>query len=455
MAIGQFSLIYWRTAQYEIQRADQLLDREAALMAAQTPGDLHEQMRLWATNDLRLLITAAGLFDADRHLLAGNLVDWPDLPADGAIREVTVRTSDRGVRTLRAEALPVPGGRILVIGRGLRDLAQLRAIVLDAIETALIPALVFSLLAGAWLGRRTLHRVGRMQRTIEHIVDSGLRARLPVGRGGDEMARLASSVNRMMDRLVELLDEVKGVGDDIAHDLRTPLSRVRAGLERAAARDTDAEALRGAIGRALGDLDQCFAVVTALLRIREIENDRRRAGFAAVDLAAVAGDAFELYEPVAEAAGVELALAAPEPVELAGDRGLLGELLANLVDNAIKFTPAGGNVRIVAGWRGDRPVLSVSDTGIGIPPGERQAVLSRFFRGDESRHVPGNGLGLSLASAVAHLHEAQLSIGDGPGGVGTSVRVRFAPQRRPVTFLHPTRPVAVPGRGDPVTSSGR
>ncbi len=296
VALLQFSLIYWRTTQYEVLRADRLLDREAALMAAQDPADLREQMRLWATNDLRLLITAAGLFDADRKPIAGNLVEWPEaLPVDGAIREITVHPLDQGVRTIRAEALPVPGGRVLVIGRGLRDLQQIRSITLDAIETAAIPALLFSLLAGAWLSRRNLVRVGRMQLAIDRIMEGGLHARLPVGRGGDEMARLAGSVNRMLERLERLLDEIKGVGDDIAHDLRTPLARVRAGLERAVLHPVPEDGLRAAINRAVSDLDQCFSVITALLRIGEIENGRRQGGFSVVALRELASEVVELY----------------------------------------------------------------------------------------------------------------------------------------------------------------
>ena len=447
VALLQFSLIYWRTTAYEVERADRLLDREAALLAAQNPDDLREQMRLWATNDLRLLITAAGLFDADRRPIAGNLRDWPEaLPVDGAIREITVHPVDQGVRTIRAEALPVPGGRVLVIGRSLHDLQQIRSIVLDAIETALIPALVFSLLAGAWLSRRTLVRVGRMQLAIDRIMAGGLHERLPVGRPAgrerDEMERLAGSVNRMLDRLERLLDEIKGVGDDIAHDLRTPLARVRAGLDRArlgrarvrphgreperdADRDADGGVLAAAIDRAIVDLDQCLAIITALLRIVEIENGRRRGGFARLELRAIAADIVELYEPLADAAGSRLTLEPGGTVTLPGDRDLLIELAANLVDNAIKFTPAGGSVLVSAVRRAGGPVLRVADTGIGIAVEEREAVLRRFYRSDKSRHIDGSGLGLSLVGAIARLHGARIMISDAAAGPGTAIEVAF------------------------------
>ncbi len=432
VALLQFSLIYWRTTQYEVERADRLLDREAALMAAQDPADLREQMRLWATNDLRLLITAAGLFDADRRPIAGNLRDWPEaLPVDGAIREITVHPLDQGVRTIRAEALPVPGGRVLVIGRGLRDLQQIRSITLDAIETAAIPALLFSLLAGAWLSRRNLVRVGRMQLAIDRIMEGGLHERLPVRRGGDEMARLAGSVNRMLERLERLLDEIKGVGDDIAHDLRTPLARVRAGLERAVLHPMPADGLRAAIDRAVADLDQCFSVITALLRIGEIENGRRQGGFSVVALREVAAEVVELYEPLAEAAGNRLLLDHGPAGSLRGDRDLLVELLANLVDNAIKFTPAGGTIRVAVLVRDQEPVLRVADTGIGIAPSEREAVLGRFYRSDKSRHVGGSGLGLSLSSAIARLHGARVVVSGADAGSGAVFEIVFRNETMP------------------------
>ncbi|NPD66943.1 HAMP domain-containing histidine kinase [Lichenicola cladoniae] len=419
VTVLQFSLIYWRTTAYEVERADRLLDREAALMAAQTPADLREQMRLWQTNDLRLLITAAGLFDADRKAIAGNLTTWPEtLPVDGGIREITVHPSDQGERLIRAEALPVPGGRILVIGRGLRDLQQIRSIVLQALETCLIPALAFSLLAGIWLSRRGLVRVGRMQLAIDRIMEGGLHERLPVrtGPGRDEMERLAVSVNRMLDRLERLLDEIKGVGDDIAHDLRTPLARVRAGLDRTRLRPQQPRELEAGIDRAIIDLDQCFAIITALLRIGEIDNGRRRGGFVPLDLHQIAIDIVELYEPLAEAAGNRLVLEPGDSVPLVGDRDLLIELAANLVDNAIKFTPSGGTVSVSTHSGRDGPVLRVADTGVGIAEKEQQAVLARFYRSDKSRHIPGSGLGLSLVAAIVRLHSARILVSDATRG---------------------------------------
>ena len=348
----------------------------------------------------------------------------------------------------------MPGRRILVITRSLQNLQNFHGVILETLATALVPALVMSLLAGAWLGRRNLVRAGRMQQAIDRIMEGGLNERLPVrgdgkrdgkrsgGAGRDEMDRLAVSVNRMLERLEDLLGEIKGVGDDIAHDLRTPLARVRAGLERARRRPPlpDAQqtaALQAAIDRAVADLDQCLGIVTALLRIGEIDTGRRRSGFASVRLRALACELVELYEPLAEAAGHRLLLEPGAAAIVSGDPALLGEALANLVDNAIKFTRPGGVIALSVGDGGGTgsATLRVADSGVGIAPEERDAVLRRFYRSDKGRNVGGSGLGLSLVASIARLHGARLAVLNGDGsdraGPGTVVEMVFAAQNEP------------------------
>jgi signal transduction histidine kinase len=245
----------------------------------------------------------------------------------------------------------------------------------------------------------------------------------------------------MLDRISELLDEVKSVGDNIAHDLRTPLSVMRAKLERAlnAPQPANLEAAAGA----LADLDKAFAIITALLRISEIEDSRRRSEFGAVDINDLLAGIFDLYEPLAEAKSITFTakpmVAMPA---VTGDRDLLMEAVANLVDNALKFTPEGGCVHLSATLEGRTPVIRVADSGPGIAPAEREAVLKRFYRSDKSRHVRGHGLGLSLVAAIANLHGFRLRIGD--GGPGTVVEL----------LCGPGDPVAAP-TGRPNGSVGR
>jgi len=281
------------------------------------------------------------------------------------------------------------------------------------------------------LSHRALARVKTMHEAIDRIMQGDVHERLPAARERDELERLAGSVNRMLDRLEYLMDEIRDVGNDIAHDLRTPLSRVRARLERATSSPHDADYLNSVIERATMDLDQCFSVITALLRIGEIENGRRRAGFGYVNLADLVADIVDLYEPIAETNGLVLTNAVapvlppsaltrpgeriPDPMITFGDRDLLVEVLANLLDNAMKFTPSGGRVTISALPGPGVIHLRVADTGIGIPQAEREAVLGRFYRSDKSRHVPGSGLGLSLVMAILRLHGIDLAIADGDG----------------------------------------
>ena len=420
------ALIFWQATAYRTSRTDRLLAREATLLAARTPPALDRQLRMHVSDDLHLLITAAGLFDAHRRRLSGDLAEWPrGLALDGRAHQVLVTRVGESARVLRAQAELLPDGDILVLARSTREVEELQRIVWHALALCAIPSILLAVLGGVWLSHRAMLRVGVMHRAIERIMHGDLHERLPAGRGGGDLDRLAGSVNRMLDRLEHLVDEIKGVGDDIAHDLRTPLTRVRTRLDRArreAARQPgrepgDTGVLEASIERAVGDLDQCFAIITALLRITEIENGRRRAAFARVSLGQIATDIIDLYEPIAEAREITLVVLPGAPAWLHGDRDLLIELAANLIDNAVKFTAPGGRVEIGVGVTANQPVLSIGDTGIGIPAAEREAVLVRFYRSDKSRHVGGSGLGLSLVAAIARLHDARLSIRDAvPGG---------------------------------------
>jgi len=422
----QSALIFWQTTAYEIARTDLLLRREASLLAARTQPALDRQLRMRASDDLHLLIPAAGLFDADRRVLNGNLPAWPEgLAPDSQVHQITVHPTDQGPRLVRAQAMRLPNGDILVLARGVGDLEELGRIMRRSLMLCALPSILLAVFGGVWLSHRALLRVSIMHQAIERIMDGDLHERLPSGRsggrGGDDLDRLAGSVNRMLGRIEHLLDEIKGVGDDIAHDLRTPLARVRTRLDRARNVAADPGMLHATIERALVDLDQCFTIITALLRITEIENGRRRAGFTRVALDEIAADIIDLYEPIAEARQVGLAAIGAdavdrprvgEAVHVHGDRDLLIELAANLIDNAIKFTPSGGRVDISIRASGQRAVLRVADTGSGIPEAEREAVQGRFYRSDKSRHIEGSGLGLSLVGAIARLHDASMTISD-------------------------------------------
>ncbi len=404
----QAGLIGWQTERFEDARIDRLIEAELARLVRAPPPDLVRRIDRHFSETLRTL-PLAGLFAAGRRI-EGDVAFYPaGFAADGRARPVVVTLGDGRRMPIRAAAHAFGGG-VLLIGRDDSELVDLRRITRRSLLLSFLPGLLLSLAGGAWLGHRALVRVGDMHRTIERIMAGGLHERLPARNADDDIERLAGSVNRMLDRIERLLAEVRGVADDIAHDLRTPLARVRAGLERTRERAIGTDELRAGIDRAISDLDRTFTIITALLRIAEIEGRARRAGFSQTDLAEIAADAIELYEPLAEARPIALTLLLQEPALVKGDRDLLMEAVANLLDNAVKFTPAGGHVTVTVGCRGARPFLAVADDGIGLAPCETEMVLRRFYRADRSRHVPGSGLGLSLVAAIAGLHGAEVSV---------------------------------------------
>jgi signal transduction histidine kinase len=416
-----FAFIYWQTAIFETRRIDAFLEREAEVIAAETqPEIVHSLGRQLAGSLTR--VSFAGLFARDGTPLAGNLQHVPvGLPIDGAAHRVNaagIEPEAPGLAVVRAVARRLADGDVLVLARDIEVLDELREPVLNALELGLIPAFVLSLLAGALLSQRALARVKVVHETIERIMHGDLHERLPARGTRDDLDRLAVSVNRMLDRIERLLHEVKGVGDNIAHDLRTPLARARVKLERGRDGATDLPSLRGVVDTAVADLDQTISIITALLRIGEIETGRRRSGFGEVDLGDIAREVYDLYQPACEERGLTLELAASPVPPVFGDGELLMEAIANLVDNATKFTPAGGRVRIVTGLEEGVPALAIEDTGPGIPPGEREAVSRRFYRAEASRNTAGHGLGLSIVGAIVRLHEFRLVLRDAAEGSG-------------------------------------
>jgi signal transduction histidine kinase len=414
-----FGFIYWQTAGLETGRINQMLVHESLAMARERPDAVLEDVRTRYARDLHRQIFAA-VFDAGHRRLSGDVTAYPaGLAADGVpALVVATRESSAGPLTeaVRAVASVLPGGRILVLCRSDRELATLRVLVLRALWLGLVPALLASLAIGAFASLRTIARVREVNGAIARIMQGHLDQRLPWAGGEDAFAQLSGGVNRMLDEIERLMHEMRGVGDDIAHDLRTPLSRLRARLENGRAHAASLGELGLVVDQAIGDLDQAFVLITALLRIGQIEGSARRAGFGRVDLSVLAAEAMELYAPVAEMRGIALSGDFAPGMVVEGDRDLLFEAVANVLDNAVKFTPDGGAVTLRSYAGAGGPVLAVRDTGPGIAESERGAVLQRFRRGDRSRSVPGYGLGLSLVSAIMRLHVFELRLADaGPG----------------------------------------
>jgi signal transduction histidine kinase len=406
-----FAFIYWQTAIYETDRVERFIVREAEIIAAAPRSEVLWAVQMRLTKDVHRLSFAA-LFDQDGKLVAGNLQHIPaDLPADGRAHRVSAAPIDLAQmrpEVVIAVARRLPDNSVVVIGRNIDQLSNLTDIVGRALLLGVIPAVLLALGAGVWLSGRAQRRVKEVTQTVERIMQGDLRERLPLRGAGDDFDRLVG--------------DMQDVGNSIAHDLRTPLARVRAKLERGRDAASTHEELQAVVDRAIIGLDQALAIIVALLRIGEIEGGQRRAAFTDVDLTDILHEVADLYAPMAEEKQIDFAVTA-QPVPLVhGDRELLMEVVANLVDNAIKFTAEGGRVALELLAEAAGPLLRVIDSGPGIPPEERQAVMRRFYRLDKSRHVQGSGLGLSLVGAILRLHDFTIRIDDARPGCVFEVR---------------------------------
>jgi signal transduction histidine kinase len=412
-----FGFVYLQTAAYMTSSFDDLIIGELHIIAADSPAHLQEHIDNRLRDDPRR-VRLAGLFGADGHRIAGNLESVPpgltqDVPAETEV----VRIDNRGRETEKARLVTdtLPDGEVLAIGRNVDDIKQIAEIVQRALTLGLLPAFALAVITGLVLSSRAHNRLSEVNRRIQHIMAGDLRQRLPTSGSDDPFDQFADSVNRMLNEIETLIQEITATGNNIAHDLRTPLTRVRMRLERGRAHATTLEELQTVSDQALAGLDQSLTVVTALLRIAEIEHSRRLTGFGNIDLAPLLREVGDLYDPIAEDKRVVLQVNAAEEITVHGDRDLLFEAVANLVDNAVKFTPEGGHVELALLRRGNDSVIRVTDSGPGISESERDDVTKRFFRSDKSRGTKGLGLGLSLVAAIVKLHGFQLAITPGPG----------------------------------------
>lgn len=417
--VALFAFIYWKLDAYLVARSDRMVTTQIHFIADLPPARRISAITDHLEQDSRG-VQYAGLFNAAGTRLAGNIGHVPsELGLDGAVQGVRLDLFEKPAvhsPVVRAAGRRLDGGDILVMGRNVDETREISSVVGQALALGLLPAFSLCLLAGAWLSVRAHKRVEEVNQRVQRIVAGELRERLPQGSADDSFARLARIVNGMLDEMETMINALAGVGNDIAHDLRTPLTRVRLALERGRTHATTLEQLQEIIDKAIAGIDQSLAIVTALLRLTEIENNRRMAGFGDVALDEILREVCDVYEPIAEDKRVDLSVVNDREVQVWGDRDLLFEAVANLVDNAVKFTPSGGRVELALDADDDTALVRVSDTGPGISEQEREAVLRRFYRSDKMRHTPGVGLGLSLVAAIVKLHGFGLVIGPAPGG---------------------------------------
>lgn len=378
--------------------------------------------------------------DVSGRILAGNVAEVSsELMKSAGVEPIIVtyrRYSDDDVgnekeRTAMVQVVRMSSGFVLLVGRDIGEREEFRRIIGGALAWALGLMIGLALISYVFVSRRVLKRIDSLSASSRRIMEGDLTGRLEVTGSDDEFDRLADSVNAMLGRIESLLYGVKDVSDNIAHDLKTPLTRLRNRLETAlAASDGDPARYRATIEATIEESDQIIRTFNALLMIARIEAGSPDGAMIEVDVNAIVRDVAELYEAVAEADGIDLAVETmAEPVLIKASRELLGQALANLIDNAIKHaTPAEGEerrLRIVVSdaVEGGDLVLRVADNGPGVPEADRERALQRFVRLEKSRSQPGSGLGLSLAAAVARLHHGTITLGDNNPGLVVTLRL--------------------------------
>ena len=372
------------------------------------------------------------LTDANYAPLAGNLSRWPDARPDGdgwITFPLEGRDSGSGsVNYGRARTFDLGAWYHLLVGHDVRERSLVTALIRDSLIWGLAATGALSLAGGMLMSRRLVARIDAINRTSREIMAGDLARRVPVGSQGDEFDQLAQNLNAMLDQIGRLMAGLRQVSDNIAHDLRTPLARLRSRLEVTLMEPADSATDRAAMEATIAEADGLLKTFNALLSIAQAEAGAVRRHFAPVELSALLADVAELYQPLAEEREQGFAAGLDGPLIVQGDRDLLFQAVANLLDNAVKFAPQGGHVAVTLGADAGRAVVTVSDDGTGIAEAERERVTERFYRLESSRSTPGSGLGLSLVAAVATLHGGRLLLADNGPGLQARIEIPLSDQ---------------------------
>jgi signal transduction histidine kinase len=415
--------LYWSTLGFLQRQADQGIDIEIA--------GLRETYRSQGLNGLSRVIRdrirvgddpeAIYLF-ADSRLtpLAGNLEAWPLLVATEE-GWYSFQLEANGQRTsARARVLQLRNDLVLLVGRDISDLSRLLTLAGGALFWSAGLVIALGMAGGVFMSRRVLGRIENINETTKGIISGDFSQRVDSRGTRDEYDQLADNLNQMLERIETLMNDMRHVGDSIAHDLRTPLTRLRQTLE-ATATSNDVEQIRDKITVAVADTDRLLATFSALLRISRLESGGIKIRNDRIELPNVVGDALELYSVMAEERDISISTELEAGANITGDRDLIFQLIVNLLDNAIKYTPANGTIAVSVANGPENVVLSVADTGPGIPEDQLDKVTHRFYRIDSSRGEDGSGLGLSLVRAVAAHHGAELQLTNLPKGLKVNV----------------------------------
>lgn len=429
------AFVYFASVGLSLNRTDAAVEEEVETVQARfRDGGIQSvnryilQRSVGGSDFLYLLVHPTG------RRISGNLSGLPDTEADddGRLEFLYMRPpageaeSAKDERLARGRIAPLPSGYQIFVGMDVEDEDRLIGGMLRAVLAASALALLLGIASGVFISRRFAIRLDQINRVARAVEAGDLRRRAPRTHTGDELDELSANFNAMLDRIEELMARMKNAGDSIAHDLRSPLTRMRNRLDDALREDGDLESREASLSQAVNDADELLGVFNAILSISRLEAGERRQSFSRLDPAQIVEDLRELYEPVCEEAGLRFDVEAETGLAVRGDRGLLSQALANLLDNAVKYTPRGAAIAFrLRRCASGEIELSVTDTGPGIPEADRVRATQRFVRLEKSRSQPGSGLGLSLVKAIADIHGAKLELGDGPGmmdGMGPGLR---------------------------------
>ncbi len=423
-----FGVIYWATAGYMARELELSVDAElSSLIDVQNAGGIDRLAaavteRTGAPNNRSnydLLLDSAGKRIAGNLALVAPHLGWQNLPVPNS-----EDGSDEG-DTIHAKGVTLSTGHFLLVGESNYQLKETRELVVRAFGWGTLVTAVLALIGGIVMSAGLLRRVEAIRRTAGEIMAGNLSRRIPAGGTGDEFDLLSANLNEMLDRITLLMDGLRQVSNDIAHDLRTPLTRLRQRLEVARGRAKTIEDFEAVVDTSIEDTDQILRTFGAMLRIAQIESGTARSRFTDVDFSAVLRSIVDLYAAFAEDHHQALTSRIADGITVRGDRELLTQMVVNLVENALRHTPAGTQIDITLQLASGRVLCIVADDGPGIPQREHDKVFRRFYRLDTSRATPGSGLGLSLVAAIAELHRISIILDDNKPGL--RVTLKFSP----------------------------
>ncbi len=419
-----FAILYWSTIGSLKRQIDATIDTEILGLAEQYERqglgglvDVINQRVNRGSDDRSVYLFA----DARLQPLAGNIKVWPATPAlaDGRI-EFQIAASDTSAVPIRAKILSVGRNYWLLVGRDVRALVELNLTFERSAAWGIAVVLALALSGGLLLSISARRRIASINRTSRRIIAGNFSERVPDSGSRDEYHDLAVNINAMLDQIESLFESVRHVGDSVAHDLKTPLTRLRNRLELLARQATVSSE---DISRCVADSDRLLVTFNALLRISRIESGAYRSAFRQVDLSEIVQDTCDLYRASADDKGISLTAVGKGPLYMFGDRELLAQALANLLDNAVKYTPAGGSINVRIETRSDNVSIVVADTGPGVPTADTPRIQQRFVRLDAARAEPGNGLGLALVKAVIDQHAGELKLEDNSPGLQVTMQL--------------------------------